>query len=100
MQARALGLKMLKFFPAEAAGGTAMLKSLLSPFGDICFCPTGGLNADNAADYLALENVFCVGGSWIATKEDMVAGNWRAITDKAKKLAAAPQSRWRRRARS
>ena len=85
MQARALGLKMLKFFPAEAAGGAAMLKSFVSPFGDISFCPTGGINGDNAADYLALENVFCVGGSWVATKEDMAAGNWRAITDKAKK---------------
>lgn len=86
MHARALGLNALKFFPAEPAGGAAMLKSFTSPFADISFCPTGGINPDNAADYLALENVFCVAGSWLATKEDMAAGNWRAITDKARKF--------------
>ncbi len=85
MQARALGLNALKFFPAEAAGGPAMLRSFVSPFGDVSFCPTGGIDFDNVADYLALENVFCVGGSWIATPQDMRAGDWQAITDKAKR---------------
>mgnify|MGYP001294653863 CR=1 FL=1 len=88
MQARALGLKTLKFFPAEAAGGTAMLKSFISPFGDVSFCPTGGISAENVADYRALKNVFCVGGSWVATNEDMMAGNWQFITDKAKQVNA------------
>ncbi len=85
MHARALGLEALKFFPAEAAGGPAMLRNFVSPFGDVAFCPTGGIDFDNVADYLALENVFCVGGSWIATPEDMRAGDWQAITDKAKR---------------
>ena len=83
MRARALGLDALKFFPAVAAGGPAVLKGFASPFPDISFCPTGGINSDNAADYLALDNVFCVGGSWMATLEDMQAGDWQAIMDKA-----------------
>lgn len=86
MQARALGLKSLKFFPAEAAGGTAMLKSFISPFGDMSFCPTGGISAKNAPDYRALKNVFCVGGSWLATSSDRESGNWQSITDKAKQV--------------
>lgn len=65
MQAVALGLTELKFFPAQAAGGIAMLKSLCGPFGNIRFCPTGGISAANYNDYLALENVSCVGGSWV-----------------------------------
>lgn len=83
MRAKALGLSALKFFPAVTAGGPATLRSFASPFADICFCPTGGITSENAADYLALQNVFCVGGSWMATAEDMQAGDWRAITDKA-----------------
>ncbi len=86
MQARAMDLKSLKFFPAEAAGGTAMLKSFISPFSDMSFCPTGGIGVENAADYRALKNVFCVGGSWLATASDMVSGNWQSITDKAKQV--------------
>jgi len=88
MRARSMGLNALKFFPAEAAGGTAMLKSFISPFGDVSFCPTGGISAENVADYRALKNVFCVGGSWVATTEDMRAGNWQVITDKAKQVNA------------
>jgi 2-dehydro-3-deoxyphosphogluconate aldolase/(4S)-4-hydroxy-2-oxoglutarate aldolase len=83
MRARDLDLEALKFFPAVAAGGPAVLQGFASPFPDISFCPTGGINADNAASYLALDNVFCVGGSWMATSEDMRAGDWRGITDKA-----------------
>lgn len=85
MRARALGLDASKFFPAVAAGGPAVLQGFASPFPDISFCPTGGISSDNAASYLALDNVFCVGGSWMATAEDMQAGDWRAITDKAKR---------------
>jgi 2-dehydro-3-deoxyphosphogluconate aldolase/(4S)-4-hydroxy-2-oxoglutarate aldolase len=60
-----LGHSTFKFFPAEAAGGAKALKLLAAPFGAVRFCPTGGVTAVNAADYLALENVLCVGGSWI-----------------------------------
>jgi len=83
MRARDLDLDAMKFFPAVAAGGPAVLQGFASPFPDISFCPTGGINADNAASYLALDNVFCVGGSWMATSEDMRAGDWQGITDKA-----------------
>jgi 2-dehydro-3-deoxyphosphogluconate aldolase/(4S)-4-hydroxy-2-oxoglutarate aldolase len=83
MQARRAGFRFLKFFPAEAAGGRAMLQSFASPFRDIAFCPTGGVGAGNLADYLALPNVVCVGGSWVATAKDMAAGDWQGITAKA-----------------
>ncbi|MEL7449887.1 MAG: bifunctional 4-hydroxy-2-oxoglutarate aldolase/2-dehydro-3-deoxy-phosphogluconate aldolase, partial [Pseudomonadota bacterium] len=60
------GLDTLKFFPASIGGGVPALKAFGGPFGDVRFCPTGGISANNAADYLALKNVMCVGGSWIA----------------------------------
>ena len=65
MLARSLGLRAVKFFPAEAAGGIAMLKSLGAPFPDMSFCPTGGIGSHNYQDYLALSNVSCVGGSFV-----------------------------------
>lgn len=83
MRAADAGYDMLKFFPAEAAGGARMLKSLGGPLPRIGFCPTGGISVANAPDYLALENVLCVGGSWIATEGDMAAGNWDAIQTRA-----------------
>jgi 2-dehydro-3-deoxyphosphogluconate aldolase / (4S)-4-hydroxy-2-oxoglutarate aldolase len=86
MQASSMGLSSLKFFPAEAAGGTAMLKSFISPFGAIDFCPTGGISTQNADEYRALKNVFCIGGSWVATGDDMAKGDWDAITQKAKQV--------------
>jgi 2-dehydro-3-deoxyphosphogluconate aldolase/(4S)-4-hydroxy-2-oxoglutarate aldolase len=61
-----LGLKHFKFFPAMANGGLPALKSLCAPFFQCKFCPTGGISPDNAADWLALEQVLCVGGSWVA----------------------------------
>lgn len=61
-----LGYSMLKFFPAEAAGGAKSLKSLAGPLPQVSFCPTGGITLANAPDYLALPNVICAGGSWIA----------------------------------
>ena len=67
------GLDFLKFFPAEQAGGAAFLKSLASPFAGLRFCPTGGVTTRNAADYLSLPNVICVGGSWVAP-DDAVEG--------------------------
>ena len=92
MQASNLGLSHLKFFPAEAVGGVKLLNSLGSPFPDISFCPTGGINQQNLADYLALSNVFCIGGSWIATAQDMQTRDWAAITEKARLGLSVAQS--------
>ncbi|KQZ14439.1 keto-deoxy-phosphogluconate aldolase [Mesorhizobium sp. Root554] len=79
MTAREAGLDFLKFFPAEQAGGAAFLKALASPLADIRFCPTGGVSAKNAMDYLSLPNVVCVGGSWVAPDDLVAAGQWDAI---------------------
>lgn len=73
------GLTELKFFPALQAGGTAMLKAWHGPFGDIRFCPTGGVSPANAADFLALPNVACVGGSWLTPPEAVAQGDWARI---------------------
>lgn len=73
-----------KFFPAEAAGGAAFLKSLASPLPQISFCPTGGLTPANAPDYLALPNVICAGGSWVAPKDKVAKGDWAGIEDLAR----------------
>ena len=69
----------LKFFPAEAAGGPAVLRALYGPFPQVRFCPTGGIHAQSAPAYLKLPNVACVGGSWLAPKELMDKGDWLAI---------------------
>jgi len=74
------GYDILKFFPAEQAGGAAFLKSLASPFGGVRFCPTGGITPSNAATYLGLPNVVCVGGSWVAPDALVAAGAWDQIT--------------------
>jgi 2-dehydro-3-deoxyphosphogluconate aldolase / (4S)-4-hydroxy-2-oxoglutarate aldolase len=74
------GYDVLKFFPAEQAGGAAYLKSLSSPFAGTMFCPTGGISLKNAKDYLSLPNIICVGGSWVAPKELVAAGDWAGIT--------------------
>ena len=87
MRARREGFRFMKFFPAEAAGGIALLKSFVSPFRDIAFCPTGGIGPANVADYLALPNVVCVGGSWVATANDIARNDWKSITGKAKAAA-------------
>ncbi len=83
MTAKELGYSHLKFFPAEAAGGCAMLKSIAGPFPDIAFCPTGGIHQGNYRDYLALANVSCVGGSWILPKPAIDAQNWTAVEEAA-----------------
>ncbi|ENT04907.1 MULTISPECIES: 2-dehydro-3-deoxy-phosphogluconate aldolase [Brucella] len=82
------GYTHLKFFPAEQAGGAPFLKALSSPLAGTFFCPTGGISLANARTYLPLPNVLCVGGSWVAPKELVEAGNWNAITDLAKDAAA------------
>jgi 2-dehydro-3-deoxyphosphogluconate aldolase/(4S)-4-hydroxy-2-oxoglutarate aldolase len=86
------GLDFLKFFPAEQAGGAAFLKSLASPFAGLRFCPTGGVTAKNAADYLSLPNVICVGGSWVAPDDAVKAGNWALIETLARDAATLGSS--------
>lgn len=81
------GYRVLKFFPAEQSGGTAFLKSLSSVFGDVKFCPTGGISAATAPEYLSLSNVVCIGGSWVTPKNAIAAGDWDAITKLAKEAA-------------
>jgi len=74
------GYRQLRLFPAEQAGGVAMLKALAGPFADVLFCPTGGITAAIAPSYLALPNVICVGGSWLTPKDAMKWGDWPGIT--------------------
>lgn len=88
MTAIEAGFRSMKFFPAEPAGGIAYLKALAGPLPDAVFCPTGGISAERAPDYIALPNVACVGGSWIATKQMIQAKDWDAITDNARRAEA------------
>lgn len=74
------GYTVQKFFPAEQSGGAAFLKSIGGPIPQVRFCPTGGISLKNAGDYLALKNILCVGGSWVAPKDAMLRGDWAAIT--------------------
>jgi len=82
------GLTHFKFFPCEAAGGTAVLAAFAGPFAMARFCPTGGVTARNAPAYLALPNVLCVGGAWVAPQAAIRAGDWAAITRLAREAAA------------
>lgn len=86
------GYTHLKFFPAEQAGGAAFLKALASPLAGTFFCPTGGISLANARDYLSLPNVICVGGSWVAPKQALEAGDWQQVTDLAAGAAALKAS--------
>ena len=88
MALSARGFKVLKFFPAEASGGIAWLKSVAAPLPDIRFCPTGGIDGRNAAAYLACPNVLAVGGSWVAPKDALAAGDFARITKLASEAAA------------
>jgi 2-dehydro-3-deoxyphosphogluconate aldolase/(4S)-4-hydroxy-2-oxoglutarate aldolase len=74
-----LGFRALKFFPASEAGGVDMLKAFASVFPDVRFCPTGGITASTAREFLVLPNVACVGGSWLAPKALIDAGGWEDI---------------------
>ena len=82
------GYRFLKFFPAEASGGATFLKALSSPLAEVRFCPTGGIGAGNAADYLTLSNVACVGGSWVAPGAMVKGGDWDGIQALARDAAA------------
>jgi 2-dehydro-3-deoxyphosphogluconate aldolase/(4S)-4-hydroxy-2-oxoglutarate aldolase len=87
MAAAEAGFDLLKFFPAEQAGGLDYLKSLQGPLPDIRFCPTGSITRERAPDYLALGNVVCVGGSWIASKAMVEQGDWAGIEANARAAA-------------
>lgn len=82
------GYTVQKFFPAEASGGAKALGSLASPLPQIRFCPTGGIGLNNAKDYLGLANTLCVGGSWVAPKDKIEAGDWAGIEALAREAAA------------
>ncbi|MFX3653973.1 bifunctional 4-hydroxy-2-oxoglutarate aldolase/2-dehydro-3-deoxy-phosphogluconate aldolase [Campylobacter sp. LH-2024] len=84
MLALEFGFKNLKFFPAQAAGGINMLKSFSAPFQEVKFFPTGGISLDNMNYYLKLDNVLCVGGSWLTPKELILDKKWNQITQIAK----------------
>jgi 2-dehydro-3-deoxyphosphogluconate aldolase/(4S)-4-hydroxy-2-oxoglutarate aldolase len=84
------GLDTFKFFPAVQAGGAALLSAWNGPFGDVRFCPTGGISAQTAAQFLHLPNVLCVGGSWLTTRELLQARDWAGIERLARAAAVLP----------
>jgi 2-dehydro-3-deoxyphosphogluconate aldolase/(4S)-4-hydroxy-2-oxoglutarate aldolase len=88
MLVRDAGFHFLKFFPAEQSGGMPMLSALGGPFTDIVFCPTGGIDVVKARSYLALANVVCVGGSWVAPKDKITAKDWAGVTRLAREARA------------
>ena len=85
--AKLQGFTALKLFPAMQAGGLGMLRALASPFNDVIFCPTGGITRESAPDFLALPNVACVGGSWVAPAKLLDSGDWQAIEALAREAA-------------
>lgn len=89
MAARKLGLRVVKFFPAGVYGGLKAMKALSGPFTDIKFIPTGGVNTENIAEYIAAPFIQAVGGSWICAKADIAAGNFEKITSLCKEARAA-----------
>jgi 2-dehydro-3-deoxyphosphogluconate aldolase / (4S)-4-hydroxy-2-oxoglutarate aldolase len=94
LAARAAGYTALKFFPAEPAGGTAMLAAFAPVFPNVIFCPTGGITRESAPRYLALKNVACVGGSWITPAAALAGGDWaqiEALARDASSLARQPR---------
>ncbi|REE95289.1 bifunctional 4-hydroxy-2-oxoglutarate aldolase/2-dehydro-3-deoxy-phosphogluconate aldolase [Thermomonospora umbrina] len=82
------GITAMKFFPAKAAGGPDYLRSLAGPLPQVRFCPTGGITPDTAADYLALANVGCVGGTWLTPDDAVRSGDWARVEALARKAAA------------
>lgn len=88
MRGMDLGYRCFKFFPAEQLGGVGALKAQAGPLPDVRFCPTGGVSVEKAPAYLALANVLCVGGSWVAPAEKIRAGDWAGIEAAARAAAA------------
>lgn len=89
MEGYALGYRRFKLFPAEVCGGIAALKALGGPFGDVRFCPTGGVSAVNAPQYLALTNVMCIGGTWMIDSATLGRGDWAGIQQRTAEALAA-----------
>jgi 2-dehydro-3-deoxyphosphogluconate aldolase/(4S)-4-hydroxy-2-oxoglutarate aldolase len=92
MALRELGFEILKFFPADAAGGLTWIKAVGAPLSGVRFCPTGGITAETAPAYLALANVACVGGSWVAPRVAVATGDWQSV----ERLAATASALKRR----
>ena len=92
MAARALGFTALTLFPAQQAGGVGMLKAIAGPLPDVVFCPTGGITLESAPSFLALPNVACVGGSWVAPPDLMEAGKWQRIEELAREAVRLRKS--------
>jgi 2-dehydro-3-deoxyphosphogluconate aldolase / (4S)-4-hydroxy-2-oxoglutarate aldolase len=92
LAARAAGFNVLQLFPAQQAGGIGMLQALGETFPDVLFCPTGGITSAVAPDYLTLRNVACVGGSWVAPRALVAAGDWSGIEALARAAAALKQA--------
>jgi 2-dehydro-3-deoxyphosphogluconate aldolase/(4S)-4-hydroxy-2-oxoglutarate aldolase len=92
ISATAAGFDALKLFPARQAGGVDILKALAGPFPQVKFCPTGGITADTAREYLALPNVACVGGSWLTPADAIQRQDWASITTLARQAAALAPS--------
>jgi len=92
--ARTAGFTVLKLFPAQQAGGIGMLQALGAPFPDVIFCPTGGITRASAPDFLALPNVACVGGSWVAPRAMLAAADWAGIEALARDAAASGRAGW------
>ena len=88
MALRELGFAILKFFPADAAGGLTWIKAVGAPLAGLRFCPTGGITAETAPAYLALANVACVGGSWVAPRVAVATGDWQSVERQAAAAAA------------
>jgi 2-dehydro-3-deoxyphosphogluconate aldolase/(4S)-4-hydroxy-2-oxoglutarate aldolase len=91
MKAMAAGLDTFKFFPAVPAGGVGAIKGLGGPFPDIAFCPTGGIDLKNAPSFLALPNVLCVGGSWVAPAKAVADGDWATVETLSREAAGLPR---------
>lgn len=92
MQGMDYGLKEFKFFPAEANGGVKALQAIAGPFSHIRFCPTGGISPSNYRDYLALNSVLCIGGSWLIPADALASGDYARITELAKEAVAGAQA--------
>ena len=93
MMAQEDGYTELKFFPAMQAGGPAILKAWAGPFFDVKFCPTGGVTSGNAAEFLSLPNVACVGGSWLVPADALAQRDWARIEALAREAAQLPRSK-------
>ena len=91
LQALHFGYDTLKFFPAQQAGGIAMLQAFAGPFANVAFCPTGGISRETAPEFLKLPNVLCVGGSWVAPKALVEKGDWAGIEALARDAAGLPR---------